>query len=135
MVIDHIGIIVKNIKSSRKKYEDLLGYEIISEIILDSFQKVKVQFLRNSNGQKIELIEPLGVDSPSFNALKKGAGVNHICYQCENLEYTLKILRASHCIVVCKPIIGAGHEGRKIAFVVHPEMGLIEFVENKKKDL
>ena len=62
---------VKNIQSSRKKYEDLLGYETISDIISDSFQKVKVQFLRNSNGQKIELIEMLFQSAISADLMSK----------------------------------------------------------------
>lgn len=133
MNIDHIGIVVKNIKDAQRQYESLLGFRQQTDVILDRAQKVYVQFFVNKKGERLELIEPIDTTSPAYNALKKGGGVNHICFRCSNIEEAVKRAQQQKCFLVCHPVIGAGHEGQLIAFVVHSDFGLIEFVEFKEK--
>ena len=129
MKIDHIGIVVKNIDKAKEKYIQLLDYEVKTELIYDKFQKVNVLFLENKFGERIELIEPTTTDSPVYNALKKGGGTNHIGYKTDNLEKSLAEARTEKCIIVREPMPGAGHNNRNVAFVMHPLLGLVEFVE------
>ena len=131
MNIDHIGIVVKDIKKSSTLYQKLLGFEKKSIKILDKNQKVYIQFLENNKGERVELVQPLDETSPSYNALTKGGGFNHICFKTKNIKKKLSNLTKEKCIVVCPPVKGAGHQNRLIAFVVHPLMGLIELVEYK----
>ena len=129
MLIDHIGIVIPKIKNVGTMYHNLLGFIPVTEIVLDSAQQVYVQFFQNEEGLRLELIEPIGKESPAYNALKKGGGTNHVGYRCSNIDDTLAEARKHNCIIVCQPIPGVGHEGRLIAFVTHPHLGLIEFVE------
>jgi methylmalonyl-CoA/ethylmalonyl-CoA epimerase len=131
MIIDHVGIVVPKIEEAGKIYPQVLEFTPATGVILDAIQKVYVQFFHNEEGQRIELIEPLDEESPAFNALKKGGGANHIGYRCSNVEDALANARTQNCIIVCQPVPGAGHEGRRVAFVVHPFLGLAEFVEYK----
>ena len=132
MLIDHIGIVVPKIEEAGTIYQQVLGFTPATDVILDAIQKVYGQFFHNEEGQRLELIEPLGEESPAYNALKKGGGTNHIGYRCSNIEDALANARTQNCIIVGQPVPGAGHEGRRIAFVVHPTLGLTEFVEYKK---
>lgn len=129
MIIDHIAIIVRNIKQASEMYRNFIGFTPETDIILDEIQKVYVQFFKNEKGERLEIIEPVDETSPSMNALKKGGGTNHICYRCENLDDLLKEAKKQRLKMVCPPVPGAGHEGRRVAFFVHPSLGLLEFVE------
>ncbi|MFC1850273.1 VOC family protein [candidate division CSSED10-310 bacterium] len=132
MLIDHIAIVVKKIRDARDHYEGFLNFHPVTEIITDQIQKVKVQFLANEAGERIELIEPLDDSSPSMNALKKGGGVNHICYRCSHLESIVETARMKKIRMVCPPVPGAGLGGCRVAFFVVPAIGLVEFVEYEK---
>lgn len=129
MVIDHIAIVVRSIKEAREKYENFLGFHPVTGIVPDPLQKVNVQFLANEKGERLELIEPIDETSPSMNALKKGGGTNHISYRCSNLDAVIEEAKKQKIKVVCPPVPGTGHDGRRIAFFVHPHLGLLEFVE------
>ena len=131
MVIDHIGIVVESIEEARGKYEDLLGFRAQTEIIFEPHEKINTQFLVNEKGERIQLIEPVDDSSPVFNALQKGGGVNHICYRCSNIRDTLKKVEQHRCVVVRSPFAGAGVGGRQVAFAVHPDLGIVEFVEGE----
>ena len=108
MDIDHIAIVVRDIQIARVLYEDFLGFRPSTKIILDNVQKVRVQFFENDKAERIELIEPIDETSPSMNALKKGGGVNHICYKCSNLEQIISLAQAQKIKMVCSPVPGEG---------------------------
>src|SRR5256885_17195747 len=78
----HIGVLVKNIKKSASDMTSRLGYLIESEIIEDPIQTALVQFLRQPGASTwLELVSPCGETSKLTNALKKGGGLHHLCYE------------------------------------------------------
>lgn len=116
--VDHIGIAVHSIAEARKFYEDGLGLtcERIEEV---EGQKVRTAFF--SIGEThIELLEPTSADSPIAAFLRKrGEGIHHIGYLCDNVEQQLQTVREHGCQLVNEsPVTGAG--GKRIAFV-HPK--------------
>lgn len=131
MKIDHFGIVVKDIKKSAKLYQKTFNLKRQTEVILDQTQRVYVQFFETENKQRIELIQPTNKTSPSYHALLKGGGANHICFITLDIKKELIILKREKAIIVCPPIRGTGHNGKLIAFAVHPLLGLIELVEQK----
>jgi methylmalonyl-CoA/ethylmalonyl-CoA epimerase len=131
MIIDHIAIVVRKIDSVRDMYINFLGFNPVTEVIHDPLQIVNVQFLENEKGERLELIEPSDPASPSMNALKKGGGVNHICYRCEDLDEIIEKANTLKIKMVAPPKPGAGHDERRVAFFVHPHLGLLEYVEFK----
>ena len=44
MIIDHIGIVVKSIDNSLDHWEKIFGYKPMTEIVVNTRQKVKVIF-------------------------------------------------------------------------------------------
>lgn len=131
MKIDHFGIVVNNINESATVYLKLFRFKKKTGIILDKIQQVYIQFFQYKN-EVIELVQPINQNSPSYNALLKGGGANHICFQTYNIQKELTNLRKDNCIIVCLPVAGAGFKKRLVAFVVHPLLGLVELVEYLK---
>lgn len=131
--VDHIGVVVKSIKDSINIYK-AFGYEIDTDIIHVESQKIYCQYLmHNLNKTRIQLIEPIGKDSPVYNALLKGGGINHICYSCKDIEITIEEAVENGCRIVVKPFRGEGVNNRKVAFLYHPALGITEIVEKENK--
>ncbi len=116
--IDHIGIAVHSIEEARGFYEQGLGLccERIEEV---ESQQVRTAFF--SLGEThIELLEPMSGDSPIAGFLeKRGPGIHHIAYLCDNVSEQLALAKAEGCRLINEePVQGAGN--KRIAFL-HPK--------------
>lgn len=131
MTVDHIGIVVTNISDALEYYSDLLGFFPQTERILVEDHDVSVQILTNDDGERVELVEPLSENSPAYKGLKKGkyGGVHHICYRCTDIHKTIERSTAAGCTVASPPAPGIVHGGQMVAFILHPDLGLTEFLE------
>jgi len=117
MKINHLGIATKGIDEALKFWQDALGLENVhTEIVED--QKVRVAMLPIGE-TRIELLEPTSEDSPISKFLeKRGGGIHHIAVEVEDIEASLKKLKAEGVRLIDEtPRIGA--EGSLVAFV-HP---------------
>lgn len=115
--IDHIAIAVNSLEKSIKVYTSLLGIEPELESV--TAEKVNTA-IYDLNGVSLELIEPVGDDSPITKFLKKkGEGLHHVCLKVDNLEETMDELKAKGIDIIDEtPKSGAG--GKKIVFL-HPK--------------
>jgi methylmalonyl-CoA/ethylmalonyl-CoA epimerase len=95
---------------------------------------VNVRFWRDDNGALIELIAPASADSPVSLDRRKGGGLNHLCYETNNIERQVEesVRRGGMLTREISPAVAFG--GRRIAFVFFLELGLIEFVETDSRD-
>ncbi len=84
--LNHIAIAVPDLSEAVKVYRGLLGC-IVSEPMALAEHGVTIVFVELDN-TKIELLHPLGSDSPIEKFLQKrpGGGVHHICYEVEDVE-------------------------------------------------
>ncbi len=71
MKIHHIGIVVNNIQDSLGEFSKFIKFDETTIPTLIGSQKVKVCFMKLGE-LRIELIEPVGNDSPVLNFLEKG---------------------------------------------------------------
>jgi len=131
--MDHVGIAVKNLDEAIAVYRDSLGFRLMGVHVLTE-RKVRVAFLSTGDGTQIELLEPLGNDSPVAKFLdSRGEGVQHIAVKVDDIEAALNQLKSKNVTLVDdKPREGA--EGKKIAFV-HPKSTkgvLLELVMERK---
>ena len=81
MKVHHTGIIVKDLEKNVILYIKL-GYDQVSDIVVDNVQQNRVVFLQNQN-HKIELIEPLNEKSSIYHFKE---GYHHICYEVDDRE-------------------------------------------------
>jgi methylmalonyl-CoA/ethylmalonyl-CoA epimerase len=116
--IDHIGIAVKNLDEALKLWRDDLGLEL-AEIEEVAGEKVKVAIFCVGES-KIELLAPTASSTGVAQFLqKRGEGIHHFCLEVENLEESLKEMKArGFRLINEEPTIGAG--GKKAAFL-HPK--------------
>jgi methylmalonyl-CoA/ethylmalonyl-CoA epimerase len=116
--IDHIAIAVKNLAEEIIRYRDVLGLEYLgSEVVAE--QKVTVAFFK-INDVFIELLEPIGSDSPiSAFIEKKGGGLHHLALEVDDIQAEINRLQEKNVQMLNKELkIGAHHA--QIAFV-HPK--------------
>jgi methylmalonyl-CoA/ethylmalonyl-CoA epimerase len=127
----HLGVAVKSIAKAIPIYKDLFGYELISGPFDDPLQRVSVCFLgRQAAGEiVIELIAPLGNDTPIDRVIAKGGGAYHTCYDVENLDAAVETLRSKKCILVGEPVPAVAFANRRIAWLFTPTNQLVELVE------
>jgi methylmalonyl-CoA/ethylmalonyl-CoA epimerase len=119
MGVDHVGVAVKNLEEAISVYRDVLGFKLLSVHVLEE-RKVRVAFLSTGGETQIELLEPLGGESPIAKFLEnRGEGVHHIAVIVDDIEEVLKDFKKRGVALVDeKPRVGA--EGKKIAFI-HPK--------------
>ncbi|MGB9683705.1 MAG: methylmalonyl-CoA epimerase [Candidatus Bathyarchaeales archaeon] len=119
MGVDHVGVAVKNLDEAVGVYRDILGFNLVGVHVLTE-RKVKVAFLSTGGETQIELLEPIGSDSPVAKFLEnRGEGIHHVAVKVDNIEKALEELKKKGVMLVDeKPKIGV--EGKKIAFV-HPK--------------
>lgn len=116
--LNHIGIAVPDIAAAIGDYRRLYGARDITPIRDMPEQGVRVAFVNLENTQ-IELIEPLGEESPirAFLARNPKGGQHHICFEVANLHEAQADLAAQGATILGKPRIGA--HGTLMVFV-HP---------------
>jgi len=92
-LIDHIGIVVKNVQDSIKIYQDGLGMNLLQIEDNEAFG-VKIAFFLVGE-TLVELIEPTTPEGTMASQFlkEKGEGLHHIAFRVENLENTLNMLK------------------------------------------
>lgn len=134
MKLNHIGIVVSDIKNKLKFYEKMCSSSVsASPIVPDEIQGVKVCFIEVGK-VTFELIEPINKNSPVSNFLKKGGGLNHLCFEVENIEEAFRLAKDIGGLIVKEPAPAAAFAGKRIAFVFFKELGLVEFLEVGEQD-
>ena len=130
--IDHIGIATSSLDESQQLWA-ILGFTQGDDQI-NSEQGVKIRFMHGNTSTRIELLEPLGDDTPVGKFISKnGPGIQQIAVRVADIEETISsLLIAGVKMVSEEPTLGA--DGHRIAFV-HPSSAggvLIELVESSK---
>lgn len=128
----HVGVAVPSLDPATDTLAALFGYRIISGPFEDPIQKVSVNFLTQSDNDvaEIELIAPLGQDSPITAMLaKSGGGAYHLCFETTDIEQALVHAKNNGCIVVSGPVPAVAFNGRRIAWIYTRSRQLFELVE------
>ena len=131
--LNHVGVATPSIEKSVALYRDLLGATRIHEPFDLPAQGVRVCFVDTANSQ-IELIEPLGENSPLVKFLEKNpaGGQHHVCFEVPDIHEAKAEMEAKGAKVLGEPRIGA--HGTLVLFVHPRDMGgvLIELMETPK---
>jgi methylmalonyl-CoA/ethylmalonyl-CoA epimerase len=118
--LNHVAIAVANVSQAAAVYKDTLGAKVSAPEALAE-HGVKVVFVELPN-TKIELLEPLGDDSPIAAFVEKNptGGIHHVCYEVDDILAARDRLKASGARVLGdgEPKIGA--HGKPVLFL-HPK--------------
>ena len=131
--LNHIGVATPSIADSIAHWRDVMGATNIGAPFDMPTQGVKVCFVDAPNCP-IELIEPLGEDSPIHGFLKSNplGGQHHVCFEVPDIHAARAAFEAAGKRVLGEPRIGA--HGTPIFFVHPKDMGgmLTEIMETPK---
>ena len=118
--LNHVAIAVPDIAAAAKIYEGTLGASV-SDPVPQPDHGVTTVFVELPN-TKIELLEPLGDDSPISGFLAKNpkGGIHHVCYEVEDIIAARDRMRAEGATITGdgEPKIGA--HGKPVIFL-HPK--------------
>ena len=128
--IDHIGIATSSLDESQQLWS-ILGFTQ-GEDQINSEEGVKIRFMNGNTSTRIELLEPLGDDTPVGKFISKyGPGIQQIAVRVADIEETISVLLSVGVKMVSEtPTLAT--DGHRIAFV-HPSSAggvLIELVES-----
>ena len=131
--LNHIGVATPSIDQSIATYRDVLGASAIGAPFDMPEQGVRVCFVDAPNCQ-VELIEPLGADSPIVNFLAKNplGGQHHVCFEVADIGDAREWFEGKGARILGPTRIGA--HGTPIFFLHPKDMGgvLTEIMETPK---
>lgn len=118
--LNHVAIAVPDLEAAAAQYSTALGASVGAPQE-EPDHGVTVVFIELPN-TKIELLHPLGEDSPINGFLEKNpaGGIHHVCYEVEDILAAREQLKASGARVLGsgEPKIGA--HGKPVLFL-HPK--------------
>lgn len=118
--LNHVAIAVRDIRTAADVYRKSLGADV-SAAVPQPDHGVTTVFITLPN-TKIELLEPLGDNSPIAKFLEKNAdgGMHHVCYEVDDILAARDRLKAEGARVLGdgEPKIGA--HGKPVLFL-HPK--------------
>ena len=118
--LNHIAIATPNLDEATKTYANILGVKISAP--QDQFEHgVRVVFIELPN-TKIELLEPLGENSPVEKFLEKNkkGGIHHICFEVEDIDHAILRLEKDGATVLGDGKGKIGAHGKPVIFL-HPK--------------
>jgi methylmalonyl-CoA/ethylmalonyl-CoA epimerase len=91
--LNHVAIVVPDLDAASTLYEDVLGATVSQPVELPK-HGVTTVFVELPNA-KIELLHPLGEDSPVARFLQNNptGGVHHLCYEVADIKAAAERLR------------------------------------------
>ena len=117
---NHVAIAVPDLEAARTRYRDVLGAKVSKAEDFPA-HGVRVVFVELDN-TKIELLHPLGSDSPIASFLQKNpsGGIHHICLEVDDIIKARDTLKSQGVRVLGdgEPKIGA-HD--KPVLFLHPK--------------
>jgi methylmalonyl-CoA/ethylmalonyl-CoA epimerase len=115
--LNHVAIAVPNLSEAARRYSEVLGAKVSAVHELPE-HGVSVVFVELPNA-KIELLEPLGENSPIAKFLERNpqGGTHHICYEVDDIGLARDRLKAFGARVLGdgEPRIGA--HGKPVIFL------------------
>jgi methylmalonyl-CoA/ethylmalonyl-CoA epimerase len=118
--LNHVAIAVRDVAKAAEVYREILGANV-SPKVEQPDHGVSTVFITLLN-TKIELLEPLGVDSPIAKFMERNpdGGIHHICYEVDDIHAARDRLLSKGARVLNsgKPKIGA--HGKQVLFL-HPK--------------
>jgi methylmalonyl-CoA/ethylmalonyl-CoA epimerase len=118
--LNHVAIVVPDLAAAGALYRDVLGASVSAPQPLPE-HGVTVVFVALAN-TRIELLQPLGADSPVRGFLDRNpaGGMHHLCYEVADIRAARDRLRIQGARVLGDGEPRAGAHGKPVLFL-HPK--------------
>jgi methylmalonyl-CoA/ethylmalonyl-CoA epimerase len=77
-------------------------------------------------------VEPTDPSSPAARFLGKGGGLQHLCYEVDDIEAEVAQARSRGLAVLRPPKPAVAFNGRRIAWVLTSQKLLVEYLERER---
>lgn len=129
----HAGFVVRQIDRAIDRWQ-AEGYELTLEPIPDPVQRVVVAVL-DDGVAAVELVAPLNDEgSPVDSRLKRGGGLDHLCYYVDDVAECLNRDKANGGLIVCEPVYAIAFR-RTIGFVQRRTGLVVEYMSRETVEL
>uniref|UniRef100_A0A8C2YQQ4 Methylmalonyl-CoA epimerase, mitochondrial n=1 Tax=Chinchilla lanigera TaxID=34839 RepID=A0A8C2YQQ4_CHILA len=117
--LNHVAIAVPDLEKASAFYKDILGAQV-SEVVPVPEHGVSVVFV-NLGNTKMELLHPLGSNSPIEGFLKKNkaGGMHHICIEVDDINEAVMDLKKKEIRTLSEEAKTGAH-GKPVIFL-HPK--------------
>ena len=128
--IHHVSMLVENIDT----YLENSFWCRQSPIVYDPIQKCRLCLvsMQADNDHLVELIEPVGEDSPVYQALRRGEKLQHLCLEMETRRDVDAFIRKYRLLPVTNWQSAELFQGRLIRFAYTRNRELVEFVTHER---
>jgi methylmalonyl-CoA/ethylmalonyl-CoA epimerase len=128
--LHHVGVIVPDL-AVLPRMAAALGLHPIGVVTTDTTQRVRVAFLAGATEGMglLELVEPLGPDSPAAAQAQKGGGIHHVCYEVDDLDGWVERAKRDGMLLVAAAVPAPAFDGRRIAWMYSRDRLLVEYLE------
>ena len=118
--LNHVAIVVPDLNVASILYRDALGANVSEAVELPA-HGVSVVFVELNNS-KLELIHPLGSESPVAKFLQDNqmGAIHHVCYEVRDIFSALDVLQAKGMRVLGDGKPKEGAHGKPVLFL-HPK--------------
>ena len=118
--LNHVAIAVPDLDAAAARYRGTLGADVGAPEALPE-HGVTVVFIELAN-TKIELLQPLGEDSPIRGFLDRNpsGGIHHLCYEVDDIAAASDRLKAAGARVLGDGEPKTGAHGKPVLFL-HPK--------------
>ena len=118
--LNHVAIVVPDLAAAAGLYEESLGATVSDPVPLPD-HGVTTVFVELPNS-KIELLHPLGENSPvaNFLANNPSGGMHHVCYEVEDIHAAIAQLETQGARVLGNGRPRTGAHGLPVVFL-HPK--------------
>lgn len=128
MKFHHIGVASRQIEKELPLYR-LLGYEKEGDAFEDSVQGVRGMFMTADGQPRLELLENLPGSHTLDTPLNQNQKLYHAAYCVKDIETAMDLLIRNRAKVI-SPLRKSAYFGRRICFLMLPNMMLLELVED-----
>ena len=127
--VDHVAVTTRDLERTLADWLALPGARLRRGPMVNDVQRVRVAFVDVPSTGTVEVLSPLDDCSPIVRHLDVAPGTYHFCFGVHDIDLAARLAREDGAVVTVAPTEDPAFDGRRVAFVVHPAHGLLEFVE------
>lgn len=129
--IHHIGYVVENIDRTEMRW-NRNGFKTIVNKMFDPIQGVYCLMLSMNHQVPIELVSPRDQENSIVNSrLKRGGGLDHICYKTLNIKKDLSLIKLNKNVIQLSSIEYSNIFNSYICFFCTKDGFIFELLETK----